>query len=253
VLSILLGLNSTNHAAQLIGDAATRSGFEYAFPGLLPNRNFYTLTPYDSAALLDQAASTSILTYSRAGLFVPGFFYDHSVSFESKKRTDIIEKQVKIDRRQSGINALNMTEFISFFALVKEQTPTNNLDMEVVEKLEHSDIYASKYYPQRIKYTVQGRILHLEARIKLPVLAEHSHELVELLVFVDSSPIKIDQNTWASELKQTTINGSGIGVNWNYIDNFAFQAYFASELGGQIFAISSASSNLYWIQAVKFF
>jgi hypothetical protein len=253
VSSILLGLSSTNHAAQLIVGAATKSGSEYAFPSLSLSRNSYTLTPYDSAALLDQAASTSILTYSRVGQYVPGLFYDHSVSFEGKKRNDFFEKKVKTQSRQSEINALNMTERITFFALVKEQTPTNNLDMEVVEKLEHSDIYASKYYPQRIKYTVQGRILHLEARIKLPVLVEHPHELVELIVFVDSSPIKIDQNTWASELKQTTINGAGIGVNWNYIDSFAFQAYFANELAGQIFAISAASSNLYWIQAVKFF
>jgi hypothetical protein len=136
---------------------------------------------------------------------------------------------------------------------VKGQTPTNNLDAEETKKLDQRDIYATKYYPQRIKYTVEGRILHLEARIKLPVLVEHRHELLQMILFVDSRPISIDQNTWASELKQTTINGAGIGITWNYDDNFAFQAYIASELDGQVLAISPSLSNLYWIQAVKFF
>jgi hypothetical protein len=186
-------------------------------------------------------------------LFFPSVFNEHHENVEVGKVNSMVEKPENIHKKQAGITDLNMTDFITFSALVKGQSPTNNLDGEATKKLDQRDIYATKYYPQRIKYTIEGSILHLEARIKLPVLVEHRHELLQLIIFVDSRPITIDQNTWASELKQTTINGAGIGITWNYVDNFAFQGYFASELEGQILALSPSLSNLYWIQAVKFF
>jgi hypothetical protein len=186
-------------------------------------------------------------------LLFPSIFNEHHEKVELGKLNGMLEKPEKIRKKKAGTTALNMTDFITFFALVKGQTPTNNLDAEETKKLDQRDIYATKYYPQRIKYTVEGRILHLEARIKLPVLVEHPNELLQMILFVDSRPITIDQNTWACEIKQTTINGAGIGITWNYDDNFAFQAYIASELEGQVLAISPALSNLYWIQAVKFF
>jgi hypothetical protein len=242
---VLFVLNSTIYAAQLSEYEGTKSGFEDASP--------ISLFTYDAANFPDNSASTSIFTHPQNDLFVPSLFNEHFVKFEVGKLNGMVEKNEQIHNKHSGINALNMEKRITFFALVKEQSPTNSLDEKVAKKLEQSDIYASKYYPQRIKNTVQGSILHLEARIKLPVLVEHQHELLQMILFVDSSPITIDQNTWASELKQTTINGAGIGINWNYIDNFAFQAYFASEQEGQVLGVYPAISNLYWIQAVKFY
>jgi hypothetical protein len=47
----------------------------------------------------------------------------------------------------------------------------------------------------------------------------------------------LTKNTRASELKQTKINGAGRGITWNYVDNFAFQAYITSELEGKVLAI----------------
>jgi hypothetical protein len=187
------------------------------------------------------------------GLFFPSIFNEYHATLEVNKLNGMVRKPEKISKKNKEIPGLIKTDFITFFALVKGQSPTNNLDVEATKKLDQRDIYATKYYPQRIKYTVEGRILHLEARIKLPVLDEHRDEMLQLIIFVDSRPITIDQNTWASELKQTTINGAGIGITWNYVDNFAFQGYFASELDGQVLAVSPALSNLYWIQAVKFF
>jgi hypothetical protein len=187
------------------------------------------------------------------GLFFPSIFKEFHATLEVNNLNDVTRKPEKAPKKNVEIPGLIKTDFITFFALVKGQSPTNNLDVEATKKLDQRDIYATKYYPQTIKYTVEGRILHLEARIKLSVLDEHRDELLQLIIFVDSRPITIDQNTWASELKQTTINGAGIGITWNYVDNFAFQGYFASELDGQVLAISPALSNLYWIQAVKFF
>ena len=246
---------SQQHAKSLLLTAckATKSNFKDAAPVSFFNFKIYALFTYDAETLIDLEASTSIFTCYQYDLFKPSIFNEHFANDENRKFKSIVKNQETFDIDQSGINRLNMTEFITFSTLVKEQSPTNNLDTEAVEKLVQSDIYASKYYPQRIKYTVQGRILHLEARIKLPVSAEHRHELLQLIIFVESSPITIDQITWASELKQTTINGAGIGFNWTYKDSFAFQAYFASELEGQVLAISPALSNLYWIQAVNFF
>ena len=238
-------LNSTIYAAQLSEYEGTKSGFEDVFP--------ISLFTYDAANFTDNSASTSIFTRPRHGLFAPNLVNEYFGKFEVGKFNGMAGKQEKPHIKHSGINALNMEKRLTFFALVKEQSPSNSLDENVAKKLEQSVIYASKYYPQRIKNTVQGNILHLEARIKLPVLIEHQHELLQMILFVDSSPITIDQSTWASELKQTTINGAGIGINWNYIDNFAFQAYFASEQEGQVLGVSPAISNLYWIQAVKFY
>jgi hypothetical protein len=244
---VLFVLSSTTYAAQLSEHEGTKSGFEDASP--------VSLFTYDAANFPDNSAATSIFIHPKNGLLLPNLVNDHFGKIGVGKLNGMVEKQEKPHNRKSGINALNMEKRITFFALVKEQSPTNSLDEKVAEKLEQSDIYASKYYPQKISNTVQGSILHLEARIKLPVLVEHLHELLQLIIFVDSSPITIssDQNTWARELKQTTINGAGIGINWNYIDNFAFQAYFASEQDSQILGISPTISNLYWIQAVRFY
>jgi hypothetical protein len=63
----------------------------------------------------------------------------------------------------------------------------------------------------------------------------------------------MDQNTWASELKQTTINGAGLGINWIYKDNFALQVYFANQLEDHVLAIPPVLTNLFWTQAVKYF
>jgi hypothetical protein len=250
---VLIVLNSTVYSAQESELGQTKSYFEYAIPISLFNYKTYILFTYDAETLLEHAASTSNFISSQDGRFMQSLLNENIENIGVGKLNGRIEKQEKNHNSESGMNALNMTELITFFALIKEQSPTNNFDEEVAKKLERSDIYASKYYPQQIKHTAQGRILHLEARVELPELIDHRHELLQVIIFVESSPITIDQNTWASELKQTTINGAGIGINRTFINNFAFQAYFASELEGQVLAISPVLSNLYWIQAVKFF
>lgn len=208
---------------------------------------------YDACTLRDQVASNSILNHHQVSLYVAGLLSEHLSNLEDRNHSDRVINQDNFHDSQSEFNALEIPEFITFYALIKEQSPTNSLDADLLNKIEPSDIYASKYYPQRIKYTVERHILHLEARIELPVLVEHLHEVLQLIVFVDSNPITIDQNTWASELKQTTINGAGLGVNWAYIDNFALQAYFANELEDQVLAIPPVLTNLFWAQAVKYF
>lgn len=253
ILCVLMELISTVYAAQLPEFEGSKSSFDDVSTIAFFNDKIHGMFTYDASTLVDQAPSTSIFIDSKDGLFVPSLCNEYFDYPENGKLNSSVKKKEKIHNRQSGFNALNLPESITFYALVKEQSPTNTVDMGGAEKIDPSAIYASKYYPQRMKYTIQGRVLHLEARFELPTVDEHRYEMLQLILFVESSPIIIDQNTWASEIKQTTINGAGIGINWTLEENFAFQAYFSNELEGQVLAISPTLSNLYWIQAVKFF
>jgi hypothetical protein len=206
---------------------------------------------YDAETLRDKVATDSILTNHRTPPFV--LYLLNNFDYSTPRYT--LLKQNNFYDDQSGFNALHLPrsfEFISFYALLKEQSPTNNLEMDGLVKIEPSDIYASKYYPSRSNYTDHGHILNLGARIELPVL-ENWHEPLQLIVFVDSSPITMDQYSWATELNHTTINGAGFGISWTHIDNFSLQVYFANELDNQVLAIPPTLSHLFWVQAVKHF
>lgn len=220
------------------------------------NNQLHMMFTYDDETLRDQAFPVSIFTHYRSSLFVPGLLNENIANFDESTPSNMVNRQEDIHDDQSGLNALHLPqsfEFISFNALVKEHSSTNNLAVEVQDKIETGDIYAQKYYPMRNKFTDHGHILNLEARIKLPVMSEHRNELLQLIIFVDTSPITMEQNTWASELNQTTINGAGLGINWTYTGNFALQAYVANELEYQVLAIPPALSQLFWVQAIKYF
>lgn len=211
---------------------------------------------YDADTLQRQVAQESIFTHRRGDPLLSGLFNEHLAKFDGNSLNDVRKTQVNIYGKQSVYNAQplpNNFEYISFYALVKDQSPTSNLEMGVQDKIEPADIYASKYYPLRNNYSDHGHILNLEARIELPVLDEHSHELLQLIVFVDTSPITMEQNTWANDLNHTTINGAGLGIKWTHIDHFVLQVYFANELENQVLALPQTTSNLFWIQAVKYF
>jgi hypothetical protein len=263
----LLLLNSTVHAVQyqdIVNQPQTnsknfvlpefevkKSNFEDATRISLFNYKLYAIFTYDTETLLDQVTATSIFTRHQtslfaSGLFPSGLFKRRPANFEDNKTGGMVNNQ-------ENIHARHLPGSISFYALVKEQSPTNNLNVDWLGKIEPSEIYASKYFPNKASYADQGRILNLEARIELPVSVEHQHERLQLIVFVDTSPITMDQNIWASELNHTTINGAGLGINWSYTDNFALQAYFSNELENQVLAIPPELSNLFWVQAVKYF
>ena len=216
------------------------------------NYKLYGMFTYDAEALREQLDSDSIFTDHRALPFVPFL----SNNFDNSKPNFTMAKQNNIYGNQTGFNAPPLpksVEPISFYALVKDQSRTINLEVDVLDKVEPGDTYASKYYPMKSKYTGHGHILNLEARIELPVLNDHLHEQLQLIIFVDTSPITMEQNTWASELNQTTINGAGLGVNWTYKGKFSLQAYIANELEYQVLAIPPVLSQLFWVQAVKYF
>ncbi len=260
----LLLLSSTGYAA-LFPEIVSQSSFclprvecVKSFPEDGPSIFLLNCSPhakftYDAEAFRDQVTSTSFLTRHQVNLKIAGLLNEHPSKFVDSKQSSAIRKLENYHVNKSGFNALDIPEFITFSALIKEQSPVNNVDVDLVNKIEPSDIYASKYYPQKIKYTVARRMLHLEARVDLPTLIEHQHEQLQLIVFIDSNPITIDQNTWASELKQTTINGAGLGINWTDKDHFSLQVYFASELEDQVLAIQPVLENLFWTQAVKYF
>ena len=228
-----------------------KSNFEDSSPVAL-NYKLYAMFTYDAQTLRDQAASDSIFTNHRARPSVPFILNNFDTSTPNKT----MKKQNVIYDNQSGLKALLLPrsiEFISFNALVKEQFTTKNLDVNVQNIIESGDIYASKYYPLRSNSMDHGHVLNLEARFELPVVEDYLHEKLQLITFVDTSPITIDQYSWASQLNHTTINGAGFGISWTYIEKFALQVYFANELESQAPAIPPNLSQLFWFQAVKYF
>ena len=221
----------------------------------LSNYRLYATFSYDADALRDQVAPASIFTLRRNLPSVPGLLNEHLANIDASTPNIAMKNKENIHDNQSELHTQLLPgnlKSISFYALVKEQSPTNNFEVGDLEKTEPGNIYASKYYPSRSNYTDHGHILNLEARIELPVL-ENWHEHLQLIVFVDTSPITMDQYSWASELNRTTINGAGFGISRSYADNFALQVYFANELESQVIAIPPTLSHLFWIHAVKYF
>lgn len=219
------------------------------------NFQLYAMFTYDAETLREQVVPASIFTNHRAFPFTPGL-NENLANVAGNSVNDAVKKQGNIHDNQSDLNALpppRSNEFITLNALVKEPPPTDNLGVAVPEKIEPGDIYASKYYPLRKKNTDQGHILNLEARLDLPELAEHMHEMLQLIVFVDTSAITMEQSTWASELNHTTINGGGLGINWAHRNNFVLQVYFANELESQVQGVPPVLSQQFWVQTVKYF
>ena len=140
---------------------------------------------------------------------------------------------------------------VTFYAMLKGQASPENLDAP--GKIDQCEIYASAYYPEKKMYADQGYILNLEARIDLPEFVEQLPGLVQLIVFVDTNAIAMNQYALVDGLNRTTISGAGIGINWRHADNFELKAYFANKLDNEVFAITPNLANLYWIQAVKYF
>jgi hemolysin activation/secretion protein len=143
------------------------------------------------------------------------------------------------------------TDAITFFALLKGQNSAQQLD--ITDKIKPNDIYASKYYPERKLYDDQGYILNLEARVKLLDFSTRKSNLMQLVFFVDTSAIAMNQYIFTDGLNHTTLSGAGVGINWSYEDNYDVKIYFSNKLDKQVLGITPDFSQLFWFQAVKYY
>lgn len=223
---------------------------ETAIPTFL-NHKFCTSLNYDAGTLRDSVASNSVL---KSSLAKPDLLNEHHANFDRGNSFNPALKQKNMYDYKFEFNDKRPprdVETVSFYAVMKGQCSPKNPDIQ--EKIEPGDIYAAKYYPGRNIYAGQGYIFNLEARIKLPWPAERLFGLLQLIAFVDTRAIAMNQYILADGLNHTTINTAGAGVNWTYADDFELKVYFANKLDNEVLAIPPSTSHLFWIQAVKYY
>jgi hypothetical protein len=245
---------ANNHAPAIspcfLSQRAAVNKVYFESPTITPSLNHKSCTSfsYDARTLQDSAASTSILNRPQASLLKPGLLDEHHNWVDAvPKKKNIYDNKFEFNDKRPPRDA----KLISFYAVMRERCSPKNPDVQ--EKIEPGDIYAAKYYPGRSVYADQGYILNLEARIDLPELAKRQSGLLQLIAFVDTRAITMNQYNLADGLNHTTINTAGAGVNWTYVDNFEVKVYFANKLDDEVLAIAPALSHLFWIQAVKYY
>ena len=194
---------------------------------------------YDAKTLQERVASTSILTHQQVSPYTSSPKDEQHSNFDGSR---IIKNKPALRGDSKPV---------SFYALLKGQAAQKILDFS--EAINPDEIYASTYYPDNRIYADQGYILNLETRINLPDLANRLPGLMQLIVFVDTSAITMNQSTLSNGLNRTTINGGGAGVNWTYMDHFEMKVYFANELDDAVLSVPPVLSTLFWVQAVGFF
>jgi hemolysin activation/secretion protein len=139
---------------------------------------------------------------------------------------------------------------VSFYAALSGQFASKNLD--VSEKMELGGMYGVRAFPEGEAYADVGYLLKLEARWGLPPFSNQAGQ-VQLIGFVDSGSVTLNQSPWIAGSNQRTLSGAGVGINWSEAGNFLVRAYYACKLGDESALSAPDASGRFWIQAVKYF
>jgi len=145
----------------------------------------------------------------------------------------------------------NVTNSLSVYAAISGQVASKNLD--VSEKMDLGGMYAVRAYPQGEASADQGYLMTLEARLRLPILAQDSSSQVQLVGFVDSGTVTLNRNPWSTGPNSRTLSGAGVGLVWSDSNNFMVRVYYARKLGNEPATSAPDASGRFWIQAVKYF
>jgi len=144
-----------------------------------------------------------------------------------------------------------VTNSLSVYAAISGQVASKNLD--VSEKMDLGGMYAVRAYPQGEASADQGYLMTLEARLRLPILAQDSSSQVQLVGFVDSGTVTLNRNPWSTGPNSRTLSGAGVGLVWSDSNNFMVRVYYARKLGNEPATSAPDASGRFWIQAVKYF
>lgn len=151
----------------------------------------------------------------------------------------------------SAMRLQNVTNTFSLAASINGQMASKNLD--VSEKMELGGMYAVRAYPQGEAYGDQGYVLNLEARMLVPRLSDRISGQLQLIGFIDTGSVTVNNSAWAAGPNRRTLSGAGLGFNWSDSSNFMLRAYYAFKVGDEVARSAPDASGRFWIQAVKYF
>lgn len=151
----------------------------------------------------------------------------------------------------SAMRLQRITDAFSLYGAVNGQVASKNLDIS--EKMYLGGIDGVRAYPQGEAFGDEGYLATLEARYLLPQFSELRLGQLQLVSFVDSGTVTLNENRWDDSDRTKTLSGAGVGVNWFEANNFSVKTYYARKLGDEK-AISAPDSNgRFWVQMVKYF
>ncbi len=153
-----------------------------------------------------------------------------------------------------GFNAMrlqNVTETFSLYFAIHGQLASKNLDIS--EKMQLGGMNGVRAYPEGEAYGDQGYLMTLEARKKLPKKTEKLPGQLQLVGFVDTGTVMINQSPWTNSDNNRTLSGAGVGINWFDDNNFVVKLAYAFKLGSEQATSAPDKDGRFWIQAVKYF
>ncbi len=144
-----------------------------------------------------------------------------------------------------------VTDSVSLFAGLNGQLASKNLDSS--EKMELGGMNAVRAYPEGEAYADQGYVLTLEARKDLPKFIEKMPGQMQLVGFIDTGRVDINETTWSTGDNTRTLSGAGVEINWADYNNFVMKLAYAHKLGSEKAISAPDKSGRFWVQLVKFF
>ena len=151
----------------------------------------------------------------------------------------------------NGSRLQRVTDSFSLYAGVSGQLASKNLDNS--EKMQLGGIQAVRAYPEGEAYADEGYVMTLEARQNLPKFTDNMLGQLQLVGFVDTGHVKIDQTPWTTGDNSRTLSGAGVGLNWMDYNNFVMKLAYAHKLGSEKATSAPDSNGQFWVQLVKYF
>ena len=144
-----------------------------------------------------------------------------------------------------------VTDAFSLYGAVNGQVASKNLDIS--EKMYLGGIDGVRAYPQGEAFGDEGYLATVEARYLLPQFSDRWLGQVQLISFVDTGTVTLNENRWDDSERTRTLSGAGVGINWFDFNNFSVKTYYAQKLGGEKATSAPDSNGRFWVQMVKYF
>ncbi len=150
---------------------------------------------------------------------------------------------------QAGVARLQrLTESLSFYAAVRGQLASKNLDS--AEKMQLGGAYAVRAYPEGESYGDEGFVATAEVRLLLPQVIPVPGDF-QLFGFVDTGAVTFAKNPWFTGTNKAHRSGIGAGLSWTSPDSFLLKATYAHKLGDQEVTSQRDRDGRFWFHIAK--
>lgn len=239
------------------------------------NNNLYTDILYENKVLQDRIDAISLVTDKKINVLTAALRGNHldniggggfntyalaasvgdlNIQTPAAQAIDALTARSDGHYNKLSVSANRLqrvTNSISLFAGLNAQLASKNLDSS--EKMELGGMNAIRAYPEGEAYADQGYVLTLEARKDLPKFVEQMPGQMQLVGFVDTGRVNINETTWATGDNTRTLSGAGVGINWADYNNFVLKLAYAHKLGSEKSLSAPDKSGRFWVQLVKYF